>query len=416
MSNKTKILWLSDHALMNSGVATQSKFLSEALVSTGRYSIYQLGAAAKHAPDTKTITLSEDWIIEPTTGFGTKDKIRQMLIQWKPDVIFIFTDPRFFTWLFEIEDEIHQVCPIVWWHVWDNYPFPEFNRGYYNATDAINCHSYLTYEMLKDNGYSDKTQWIPHALPQKYFYPKPDISKQMAKEKYAPHHVDSWTVFWNNKNFGRKRPGDLIVAWSKFISLLEEKHGHRKACLFLHTDPKMTVGANFVELAKFYHVEDTVCFSTGQVATPVLNDFYNMADVTINIAHSEGFGLSTLESMMTGTPIIAPMTGGQIRQIIDHKDGTENGRALPIEMTLMNSSQSVPYIFEDYCSNETIANKLLEMYELTDEEKKELSQKVLTYANSEFSFDVTVSKWDESIQETVRTWKSKYEAFTVEKL
>jgi hypothetical protein len=26
-----------------------------------------------------------------------------------------------------MEDEIHQICPITYWHVWDNDPYPAFN-------------------------------------------------------------------------------------------------------------------------------------------------------------------------------------------------------------------------------------------------------------------------------------------------
>ena len=35
-----------------------------------------------------------------------------------------------------------------------------------------------------------------------------------------------------------------------------------------------------------------------------------MADVTINMASNEGFGLGTCESLMCGTPIIVNVTGG----------------------------------------------------------------------------------------------------------
>ena len=37
---------------------------------------------------------------------------------------------------------------------------------------------------------------------------------------------------------------------------------------------------------------------------------YNIADVTINIASNEGFGLGTAESLVAGTPIIVNVTGG----------------------------------------------------------------------------------------------------------
>ena len=37
---------------------------------------------------------------------------------------------------------------------------------------------------------------------------------------------------------------------------------------------------------------------------------YNIADVTINMASNEGFGLGTCESLMCGTPISVNVTGG----------------------------------------------------------------------------------------------------------
>ena len=37
---------------------------------------------------------------------------------------------------------------------------------------------------------------------------------------------------------------------------------------------------------------------------------YNIADVTVNMASNEGFGLSGAESLIAGTPIINNVTGG----------------------------------------------------------------------------------------------------------
>ena len=174
---KFKVLVLSDHALSTSGVGTQSRHLIEGLLKKGCWSFRQFGAALKHK-DYRTVVVNEDFIIKPIDGFGNPDLIRVTLATEKPDVLFIFTDPRFFTWLFEIEDEVRQICPIVWWHVWDNYPYPKFNDVYYQATDLINCHSHMTYTMLKDI-YPEKTNFIPHALPEGLFHKmnKNDIAK-----------------------------------------------------------------------------------------------------------------------------------------------------------------------------------------------------------------------------------------------
>jgi len=171
-----------------------------------------------------------------------------------------------------------------------------------------------------------------------------------------------------------------------------------------------------IELSKHLGCDHTILYSNGIINFQTLNEYYNISDCTINISHSEGFGLSTLESMMTGTPIIAPLTGGQTRQIIDHRSGEEMGRALPIEIKLMNSTQNVPYIYEDYCSVETIAQKIWEMYTMDPEEYQILQSKVLDYANSEFNYEKVVQKWHESLQETIRDWKQNYRSIYVEKL
>ena len=148
--SKKKIIVLSDHALSTSGVGVQTRHLINGLIKKGCWSFKQLGAAIKHS-DYNLKKVNDDFIIKPIDGFGNKEVMRNILITEKPDAIIIFTDPRFFHWLFEIEDEIHQVCPIFWWHVWDNRPTPLFNNWMYEATDAINCHSYLTYQMCAEN-------------------------------------------------------------------------------------------------------------------------------------------------------------------------------------------------------------------------------------------------------------------------
>ena len=135
-NKKLKVLVLSDHALSTSGVGTQTRHLIEGLLKKNQWTFRQFGAAMKH-DNYDIVQVTPDFIILPTDGFGNKDMLRQALATEKPDLLFIFTDPRFFYWLFEMEDEIHQVCPIVYWHVWDNSPYPEFNDPFYEATDLI---------------------------------------------------------------------------------------------------------------------------------------------------------------------------------------------------------------------------------------------------------------------------------------
>ena len=339
---KKKILVLSDHALSTSGVGTQTRHLINGLLQKGEWTFRQFGAAIKHS-DYRTIVVNEDFIIKPIDGFGTKEMLRVTLATEKPDLILIFTDPRFFYWLFEMEDEIHQVCPVAWWHVWDNWPKPAFNAPFYKSADLINCHSYLTYEICKQD-FPEKTNFIPHALPDQLFYPLPESQAKLNKQQILGNErKDFFTLFWVNRNARRKRPSDVIEAWSIFMKRIKAE-GKKDAILIMHTDPMDQEGPNLHEVTRLFNVQDSVIFSTERIDFDKMNVLHNISDACINISYAEGFGLPTLESMQCGKPIIAVKTGGLTRQVVDHRDGSENGIALPVEFQTCVGSQIVPYI------------------------------------------------------------------------
>ena len=402
---KLKVLVLSDHALSTSGVGTQTRHLIEGLLEKGCWSFRQFGAALKHN-DYRTVVVNEDFIIKPIDGFGSPDLIRVTLATEKPDILFIFTDPRFFTWLFEIEDEIRQICPIVWWHVWDNYPYPKFNDVYYEATDLINCHSHMTYTMLKDK-YPDKTNFIPHALPENIFYkmPKNEIDK-FRKTLLGEDREDHFVGIWVNRNAKRKRSSDLLVSWKIFLDNLHEKEGHKKATMIMHTEPLDGEGPNLFEVAKLLGIENNVFFSRDRLEFEKINVLYNISDFCINTSYAEGFGLGTLEAMMTGTPIIAPKTGGLTRQVVDYRDDSENGVACDIVLKTLVGSQSVPYIYEDYASTEDYASGMMKLYSLDEKEKAKLSKKVYDYAHDEFGLQKTIDMWHETMLDTLEKFKN----------
>ena len=413
--HKKKVLILSDHALSTSGVATQTRHLVNGLLQKGGWTFRQFGAALKHA-NYQTVMVNEDFIIKPIDGFGDRNLLRSAIVNERPDAILIFTDPRFFTWLFEMEDEIHQVCPIAWWHVWDNYPAPEFNRAMYEATDLINCHSYLTYEICKGM-FPEKTNFIPHAVPTGIFksLPKQEVDAwklQLLGKERSDHFI----AFWNNRNARRKRPADVLESWKIFLDELQARHGHKKATLLMHTDPFDQEGPNLHEVSRMLGISQNVTYSTERIDFDKMNVLYNISDVTVNISFAEGFGLSTLEAMTVGKPIIALKTGGLTRQVVDHRDGSENGVALPVELRTIVGSQSVPYIYEDYVSAETTAAGIMKIYELDSEGREALGKKAREYVESEFSMQSTIDAWHESLGSLIENWREKRKSWTVESL
>lgn len=406
MVDKIKVLVLCDHPLSTSGVGIQARYLLNGLLQKQRYSFRCFGAAVKHG-DYNTVVVNDDFIIKPIDGFGDRDMLRMALVTEKPDVLFLFTDPRFFIWVWEMEEEIHQICPIVYWHVWDNDPWPEFNRVLYESTDLINCHSYLTYTMVKEH-FPEKTNFIPHALPPDVFKPieGPQVI-ELKKQILGPDRSDHFICLWINRNAKRKRSNDVLEAWKLFLDELESKHGHRKATLIMHTDPLDSQGSNLLKTSEMLGLQKSVFFSKERLGFDQICTLHNISDVCLNISMNEGFGLGTLEAMQCGKPIIALKTGGLTRQVVDHRDGSENGIALPVELRSLVGSQLVPYIYEDYVANSTVAKALLQMFEMGPEERQRLGRKALDYVRSEFNLQRTVDDWDQTLMKTVKTWKEK---------
>lgn len=415
-NGKKKLLIISDHALYKSGVATQTLFLVDYLTKTGDYEIVQLGLGLKH-PNPERSQISDSFVIHPVYDKDLENVFRQYLNQWNPDCVLIFTDPRFFYWLYSMEDEVHQICPIAYWHVWDNItPYPKFNDKFYQATDLIACHSHLTYTMLKDK-YPEKAHFVPHTLPKNLYKTLSAEENLENRKKYLkPHQVDHFLGTWINRNMHRKRPADLLQAWSIFLNELEEQEGHKNASLLMHTNPGDQNGNNLIAISKMLEIEPNIIFSTNKVPFQQLNEYYNMSDFTINISYAEGFGLGTLESMQVGTPIIAPKTGGQTRQVVDYRDGSENGVALDIKFQKLTGNQHVPYIHEDYCTIEDIVAAFWKMYKLTDEEKVALSTKVKNYVDYEFDYEKRSAEWDFLLKDVMQNWRKNYKAWVCEEI
>ena len=170
-TEKIKILTLSDHPLSPSGVGTQTKYVIESLLQTGRYKVISLGGAIKHEDYRPAFVhpYEQDWLIFPVDGYGDHDKLRSIIRKEKPDIVWFMTDPRFWGWLWEIEDEIRAVAPLVYYHVWDNYPYPHFNRKYYESNDVIVSISKVTHDIVAGVAPETELIHIPHAVDGEIF-------------------------------------------------------------------------------------------------------------------------------------------------------------------------------------------------------------------------------------------------------
>jgi len=389
MTEKIKIFTMSDHPLSPSGVGTQTKYVMEFLLKTGKYKIVSFGGAIKHQDYTpmKVDPWGEDWIIYPVDGYGSQDTVRSLIWKEKPDIVWFMTDPRFWPWLWEMENEIRAQVPMIYYHVWDNYPYPNYNRPYYLSNDHIACISKVTHDIVKTVAPEVKSSYIPHAVDGEVFkkLPKQDILN-FKKEHIGDN--DKMIFFWNNRNARRKQSGTLIFWFKEFL----DKVGHDKACLLMHTDTKDVHGQDLEAIiSELGLTNGEVLFSKDKVPPQYLSLIYNMVDCTINIADAEGFGLATLESLACETPIIVSMTGGLQEQVTDGKKWF--GVGIEPSSKSIIGSQDVPYIYEDRISKDDFIDALTKIYEMNSDERDKLGKLGRKYVTKNYNFEEFGKKW-----------------------
>ncbi len=389
MSDKITIFTISDHPLSPSGVGTQTKYIIEGMLKTGKYRFVSFGGAIKHEQHQpqKTEQWGEDWVIWPVDGYGNEDQVRAMVQQQKPDILWFMTDPRFYSFLWSIENEIRANVPMVYYHVWDNYPYPQFNRPWYLSNDHVACISKLTHDILQTVAPEVDSSYIPHAVDENIF--KPSDSNLISSFREQRGLTDKFVCFWNNRNARRKQSGTLIFWFKEFL----DRVGHDKATLIMHTDTKDVHGQ---DLEAIIHelglTSGEVLFSREKVSPQDLAMVYNAADLTINISDAEGFGLATLESLSSGTPILVNMTGGLQDQVTDGEAWF--GIGLEPSSKAIIGSQQVPYIYEDRLNKEDFIKALTELYEMSPEDRSALGAAGREWTQKQFNFDDFINRWD----------------------
>jgi len=424
---KKKILLLADDFRLPSGIGTISK---EIILNTvHHYDWVQLGAALQHPDAGKAFDLSAEVIQEtgvqdasvkliPWNGYGDKNILYAILNQERPDAIMHFTDPRYWTWLYALEHEIKSTfkVPLIYYSIWDDLPYPMWNAPFYASCDLImgiskqsdNIHK----EVLTQNGFkvvdydapgtvtdtvaSDEiiTGFVAHGLNHNMFKPldATDPAYQAAYDRIKKQHGVDFVVFWNNRNIRRKQPGDLILAFKHFVDSLP-KEQQSKVALLMHTQ---IVDANGTDLRAIWKTLAPTCkiiFSEQKLSTAELNALYNVSDVVVNIGSNEGWGLSSTEAILSGTPIINNVTGGLQDQcgFVDENDewirfdgefatnhtgkyklhGVWAKPVFPSNRSLQGSPQT-PYIFDDRVRYEDVADAIAYWYNTPETLREEM--------------------------------------------
>jgi glycosyltransferase involved in cell wall biosynthesis len=458
---RKKILLMCDDIRMMSGISTMAREI--VLGTSHRYNWVNLGAAINHPDMGKRLDLSQDTsqvaqitdasvVLYPSNGYGDPDTVRQIIEFEKPDAIMFFTDPRYWIWLFQMENEIRRKIPMIYLNIWDDLPAPLYNRPYYESCDALMAISKQTLNinrMVLGEKAKDKIlRYVPHGINDKLFFPinafmkEPNDMLQQVKQKAFGNNQPEFVVFYNARNIRRKSTSDLIAAYVEFCDSIGKEKA-KKCALLLHTQ---VVDDNGTDLAA---VTELLCdpeyqkvyFSDARISPQELNCMYNMSDVTCLISSNEGWGLSITEAMMAGKMIIANVTGGMQDQMrfvdengkwIDFDSdfpsnhfGTykEHGEwAVPVypsNMSLMGSIPT-PYIFDDRCDFRDVAKAIEEVYKMPLEERNRrgnLAREWVTSQESMMTADHMCDNVISTVEDTLASFKPRknYEFLKIEK-
>jgi glycosyltransferase involved in cell wall biosynthesis len=445
--DRKKILLLTDDIRVHSGVAQIGR---ELILNTAHhYNWCQIAGSIKHPDKGKIQDISPDINKEaqiedaycklyPVDGYGDENLLREILKIEKPDAIFLITDPRYFQWLFNMEEEIRVKIPIVYLNIWDDLPAPQYNEDFYDSCDALFGISKQTVIINKivlgERANGKIIKYVPHGLDTKKFFPLIEKDEEYKKfKKYITKGKDKdFILFFNSRNIRRKSIPDALAAWKLFIDTLNDEE-KSKVQFILHTDPVSDHGTDLPSVIEYLLGEDdeTVVISNQKIPHQHMNYLYNMADGVILLSSAEGWGLALTESLLTGTPFIANVTGGMQDQMrfVDDKGnwytnsekipsnqfGTykEHGEwALPVYPKAMGmvGSPITPYIWDSRCDFRDARDRIVELYKMSKEDRQKIGNAGREWAmgnEAGFTAHQMGEKFIDGIDELFSTWKPR---------
>ena len=401
MQNK-KVIIIGDDIRQATGVANILRPIS--LYLSKRYDIVQLAAGLE--PDKEEdisdtiqkITENDNayFKIYGADGYGSIDRLNEIIEKETCDCIFLMTDPHRFGWILG-EDRASIKSPIFYYHVWDNKPYPKFLKSYYENCETISCISKLTEECVKNVVPNHNSVfYTPHGVDTSMYFPQQ--AELISKNRKAFLGKDyKFVLFFNGTNITRKEITSTIISFEKFYNKLT-KSEKKDVVLLMHTNPDASRGVNLNKILDDLYPELPVLISNEVVSEKVLNNMYNLSHCTINIASNEGFGLCTLESVATKTPVIINKTGGLVDQI--NKNWTYTVKP---SCSILKGTQKTPYIFSDHTNPNDVAKQIMNAYK-SKEVRMGDYMKFLESKN--FTTDTMCRSISNQVDQTISNWST----------
>jgi glycosyltransferase involved in cell wall biosynthesis len=186
-----------------------------------------------------------------------------------------------------------------------------------------------------------KPAYIPHGVDTNIFKPL-DNKKECRKKYNIPE--DAFVVSINAANKGMRK--DYPRMFDAFKGFLEQNPDAKKtARIYMNTWPQYPEGLDLNALIKYRELEKNVIVTNTfrrYVGIPDegMAEFYNCADVFLNLARGEGFGIPIIEAQSCGVPAIATHFSSMIELVEGHGWTIE---PVTLELTPLLSYQALAH-------------------------------------------------------------------------
>jgi glycosyltransferase involved in cell wall biosynthesis len=314
-----KVLCWSDSVLSSSGFGTVSKHVLKALYDTGEYEIDQLAinhSATFYDNNEVPYCIVPARLENPEDLFG-KQMFVNSLLRKEYDIVLIINDTYVVE---EVSQHIPEVRKLKKTHGKKQfdlvYYFPVDHPGevthdsaMIDMADRAVAYNKFGADAVESTG-RHVTDISPHGVDARAFHPIPQEERKAFRKQTWHADDDTFVLINVNRNTLRKDVAKTILAFSEFKKLVP------KSMLYLNM--RMIDGsANYmldliacIKELNLDHKKDVI-FPTKfnpmeGFPINVLNQFYSSADAYITTHLGEGWGLTVVEAMAAGCPVIAP--------------------------------------------------------------------------------------------------------------
>lgn len=231
----------------------------------------------------------------------------------------------------------------------------------------ISLSSDISEEMIAYGVNQDQINLIPNSVDTKQFYSVDNLKKSELRRQLSLPLEDKIVIF-TGRLLDIKGLPLLVRVWKKLQSI----HQHSKLLIVGGGSKDLhDCEANLKEYVDYNGLQNSVCF-TGNVTN--VSEYLQASDIFVFPTENEAFGISLIEAMACGLPVISTPVGG-IKEILTHG---QNGLMVEVGNfeQLHDSIQTL--ITDDYLSaslgkaalqtvrnrysRETIAKKYIELF------------------------------------------------------